>query len=230
MDAYTDILMESSYFPSNGKIKRYLDGSYSISSFYNKASSSFKSGHYTTIFSYNVKSYAKLLYRFLKKYSYMQCDKINSILVCGLGNENFIVDSLGNYTCDKLTPIKNVLYTLTPSVYGKTGIESYKIVKSVIKSLSPSIVFAIDSIATKDKKKLCNCIQITTAGITPGGGVNNNTRALNSDSLNIPIVAIGFPVILTEKEEYITTYNIDEYIKIASDIISKAITKFATRI
>ena len=39
-------------------------------------------------------------------------------------------------------------------------------------------------------------IQISTAGISPGGGVGNKRKALNKDYLGVDVIAIGVPTVV----------------------------------
>ena len=78
--------------------------------------------------------------------------RIEKVLVVGLGNDEITADSIGPATVSKilatrhiagefaenigLKGLKNVAI-LTPNVLGKTGIESYEIIESVVRKIRP---------------------------------------------------------------------------------------------
>lgn len=229
MKLYTDLILEASKDIPVPNARHFKDGSIIYSS--NAIDClHFSPGKYVTIFCKNNNAYIKWIERYIAKFAKELSEKIFPILVCGIGNTNYIVDSLGNYACEKISIRKNLIYTLTPNVSSQTGIESADLIKAVINYAKPSLVILIDSIATKDLEKLCNCYQLTTAGISPGGGINNSKNILNRKTLGVPILSIGYPVILSSKIGYTTPYNIDDLIKTASANIAKAINNFTIHV
>lgn len=154
------------------------------------------------------------------------------VLCVGLGNEKITPDSLGSKTVDLLTVTSN-LYNLPrirskygnlcaykSSVSGLTGIESYDLITSLIDSVKPDIVIAIDTLCTSKISRLAKCIQITDDGIIPGGGVNNAKQKLNKKSLGIPVIAIGVPLVI-----YLKTVLREHDVKeIDEDIVDLAVT------
>lgn len=130
------------------------------------------------------------------------------ILVIGLGNDNSTPDSLGPLTINDIV-VTNHLYELgildtrysrvaamTPSVTGKTGIETSKIIKSVVKAIKPNLIIVIDSLASSSIKRLNKTIQITDTGISPGSGIGNKRKEISEKTLHIPVVAIGVPTVV----------------------------------
>lgn len=122
------------------------------------------------------------------------------LLIVGLGNENAVVDALGNEVTKRIRTGGNRSYSLAsiaPKVEGVTGIKSFEIVKAVVDSQHPDAVIAVDTLATSKIERLGNCYQLTTAGICPGGGVNNPQPCLDKNTLSVPVVAIGVPLIIS---------------------------------
>lgn len=122
------------------------------------------------------------------------------LLVVGLGNENAVVDALGNEVTKLVNTDKRDAYSLSciaPKVEGVTGIKSFEIVKAVVDSQRPDAVIAVDTLATSRIERLGNCYQLTTAGICPGGGVDNPQPCLDRHSLSVPVVAVGVPLIIS---------------------------------
>lgn len=139
-------------------------------------------------------------------------DEERSILVVGLGNRDVTADSLGPCTVDNLFITRHVIReygkkayraakihrisALVPGVMAKTGMETAEIIKGVIKETSPDIVIVIDALAARSTKRLNRTIQITDTGIHPGSGVGNHRNALTKESLGIPVIAIGIPMVV----------------------------------
>ncbi len=132
------------------------------------------------------------------------------ILVVGLGNRRVTADSLGPRTVDKIKVTRqyfkaykkdfdedyNELAILVPGVMGVTGIETQNTIKGVIEKIKPTMIIAIDALASRKMKRLCSVIQITNAGIEPGSGIGNMQGSLNEDTLGIKIAALGVPTVV----------------------------------
>lgn len=135
-----------------------------------------------------------------------------SVLVVGLGNRDVTADSLGPCTVDNLFITRHIIReygkqaykaskihqisALVPGVMAKTGMETAEIIKGVIKETTPDIVIVIDALAARSTKRLNRAIQITDTGIHPGSGVGNHRNALTKESLGVPVIAIGIPMVV----------------------------------
>ena len=132
-------------------------------------------------------------------------------LIIGLGNKNSTPDSLGPATLDNIL-VTGHLYLLgdidsnyshvckfMPSVTGETGIETIKVLKSVIKESGANKVIVIDSLKASKVERLNKIIQITNSGIHPGSGINNNRGEVSEKTMNASIVAIGVPTVVDVK-------------------------------
>lgn len=135
-----------------------------------------------------------------------------SILVVGLGNRDVTADSLGPCTVDNLFITRHIIKeygkkaygaakihqvsALVPGVMAKTGMETAEIIKGVIKETTPDIVIVIDALAARSTKRLNRTVQITDTGIHPGSGVGNHRNALTKESLGVPVIAIGIPMVV----------------------------------
>lgn len=169
-------------------------------------------------------------------------DSKPKVLVVGLGNGGMVADSLGVMTGEKLLVTGGLenellgelgrLYYIEPKVKGLTGVASFDIIMGVINAIDPDIVIAIDTLCAKDINRLCCSFQISDAGIVPGGGVGNTTRALTSRTLNRKIVAIGVPLIIRGRvisddvnimSRDFTVKEIDYYIRACSNVIANGI-------
>lgn len=153
----------------------------------------------------NEKKVTKVLTKTLKKLIKVNNNTLG--LIVGLGNINSTPDSLGPLTLDNIIVTNHIynmnclsqnysrLCTLKPSVLGETGIETSDIVEGVVKKINPDYVIVIDSLSSSSIERLNKTIQITDTGIHPGSGIGNTRKEISSDTLNIPVYAIGVPTV-----------------------------------
>ncbi|CEO05523.1 GPR endopeptidase [Paraclostridium sordellii] len=137
-------------------------------------------------------------------------DKTKKTLVIGLGNWNITSDALGPKTVSKTLVTRHIFKNynkdydddftevsgLSPGVMGITGIETSEIVKAIVEATNPDRVIAIDALASRKMERVNATIQISTAGISPGGGVGNKRKALNKEYLGVDVIAIGVPTVV----------------------------------
>ena len=137
-------------------------------------------------------------------------DKTKKTLLIGLGNRNITSDALGPKSVEKTLVTRHIFKNynkdydddftevsgLSPGVMGLTGIETSEIVKSLVDRIKPDRVIAIDALASRKMERVNQTIQISTAGIAPGGGVGNTRKALNKDYLGVDVIAIGVPTVV----------------------------------
>ena len=133
--------------------------------------------------------------------------KEEEVLIVGLGNEDLVADALGSEVVDKIEVTRHIkkyfpeylkqgeraISAIVPNVMGKTGIESYEIIKGVIDKIKPKVLIVIDSVASRNIERISKSIQISDTGIIPGGGVGNAREGLTFDNLGIPVIALGIP-------------------------------------
>lgn len=133
-------------------------------------------------------------------------NRSKTILVACLGNGNVAADSLGDKVFDKIEVSsveiakqndKPRVLAISTSVFGKTGIETAKLIVGVVKETRPSFVLLVDSLATSVPWRVGLSFQLTTAGIAPGSGVGGDKQKIDSDVLGVPVFAIGVPMLLS---------------------------------
>lgn len=136
--------------------------------------------------------------------------KEDVILVVGLGNEKVTPDSLGPLVVEKLFVTRHLFQhmpeavqdgfrsvaAVAPGVLGNTGVETSEIVKGIVEHIRPSMVIAIDALASRSLQRVNTTIQVADTGITPGAGVGNRRKGLNEETLGIPVLAIGVPTVV----------------------------------
>lgn len=137
-------------------------------------------------------------------------DKDATTLVVGLGNRNITPDALGPKVVSRLMVTRHLLEhipdmvdeeitpvcAISPGVLGITGIETSEIIRGVVERVQPDMVIAIDALASRRMERVNTTIQITNTGISPGSGVGNKRKALNEETLGIPVIAVGIPTVV----------------------------------
>jgi len=131
-------------------------------------------------------------------------------LIVGLGNWDVTADALGPLVV-KHTMVTRHLFELapeqvddgyrsvsaiSPGVLGITGIETTEIVHGVVEKSKPDFVIAFDSLASRALSRVNTTIQVADTGIHPGSGVGNKRKALNKETLGIPVIAVGVPTVV----------------------------------
>ncbi len=149
------------------------------------------------------------------------------ILVVGLGNRAITPDSLGPRTAEHVYVTRHIkqhmpdaipqsaraVSAISPGVLGVTGVETLEIVRGVVEKTKPALIIAIDSLASRRTERISTTVQLTDAGISPGAGVGNNREGLNRETLGVPVIAIGVPLVV-----YASTISRDTIALIASDM------------
>lgn len=135
-----------------------------------------------------------------------------SVLVVGLGNRDVTADALGPNVADQLHITRHVvrefgkaaynknkmhmISALVPGVMAKTGMETCEIIRGVVEQTSPDVIIAIDALAARSTRRLNRTIQITDTGVQPGSGVGNHRHALTKETLGVPVIGIGIPMVV----------------------------------
>ncbi len=133
-----------------------------------------------------------------------------SVLVAGLGNRYITPDSIGPKTVNKLMVTRHItkesgsgldfnvraVSAVAPGVLGLTGIETSEIILGVADRIKPSLIIAVDALASRKISRLGTTVQISDTGISPGSGVGNNRNELSEKTLGIPVIAIGVPMVV----------------------------------
>lgn len=151
------------------------------------------------------------------------------VLLVGLGNPSFASDSLGSLVLDSIEPIEGKVCKLYPMTGGKTGIQSIDIIKATVDIVKPTLLVAIDSLATVSVDRIGVCYQLSSAGIVPGSGVGNARSLMDRDELGVDILAIGVPFVCNirrftrQNNMIVTPSNIESIVKACANNISNSI-------
>lgn len=169
------------------------------------------------------------------------------VLVAGLGNSAVTPDCVGPKVVSELIITRHIkkagegifdlcpVCALAPGVLGITGMESAEIFSAVCEKVKPDVIIAVDALAAGDIANLGTTIQLSDTGISPGSGVHNRRNALNRETLNVPVIALGIPTVCdlsaihhSASQPYgesimVTPKNIDAIISRACTIISRGL-------
>ena len=132
------------------------------------------------------------------------------ILVVGLGNRYMTADSLGSRVLEDLLITRHMkdvagdelksrlrgVCGVAPGVLGITGMETAEMIKGISERVRPAAIVAIDALAARETSRICTTIQVTDTGIRPGSGVGNHRAGLTRDSLGVPVIAVGVPMVV----------------------------------
>ncbi len=135
-----------------------------------------------------------------------------TVLVAGLGNRRISSDALGVLTVEKINVTRHValmnpnefklqnicsVCAVNCGVMGETGIRSLEILQGAVGQINPSVIIAVDALAAGAVERLGATIQITDAGVSPGAGIGNRQSSISRSTLNIPVIAIGVPTVVS---------------------------------
>lgn len=136
--------------------------------------------------------------------------RTKDMLVVGLGNRRVTADALGPRVVDGMLVTRHIrsqlpqtlsgrlrtVSAVAPGVLGVTGMETAEVVKGVVEHVKPGAVIAIDALAARDSSRICSTIQLTDTGIMPGSGVGNHRKGLTKETLGVPVIALGVPMVV----------------------------------
>lgn len=127
------------------------------------------------------------------------------VLVLGLGNRRMTADALGDRVVSgilvtrhmtKNTPSLRGVCAMSPGVLGVTGVETAELALGLVERLKPSAVLVVDALAAMETDHIGTTIQLTDTGIHPGSGVDNHRLGITQETLHVPVVAMGIPMVV----------------------------------
>ncbi len=175
-----------------------------------------KEGRYITITFKDITNYedreevGKVLEKEIKsllKYKNIKDD--DEGLILGLGNSKSTPDALGPKVISRLVITRHLfllnaspkegmrsISAISPGVMGETGIETADYIEALTNLTHPQFIIVIDALAASSLERVNHTIQLTDTGIRPGSGVYNNRKEISTDTLKIPVIAIGVPTVV----------------------------------
>lgn len=125
------------------------------------------------------------------------------VLVLGLGNRRMTADALGNMTVSGILVTRHMqeetlrgVCAVAPGVLGVTGVETAELAKGLADRVKPAAVIAVDALAAMESSHIGTTIQITDTGIRPGSGVGNHRKGITAETMHVPVIAIGIPLVV----------------------------------
>lgn len=176
----------------------------------------------------------------------LPADLRRGVLVAGLGNRRLTADAIGPLALENLLVTRHMVERLprqfrgfTPvaalstGVLAATGMETLELLQGAVSSMQPTAVIAIDALAACERTRLCATVQLSDTGLVPGSGVGNHRKAVNAETLGVPVIALGVPTVIEathlgakqEKETlFLTPRDIDGKVRELSRLIGYGIT------
>lgn len=147
---------------------------------------------------------AKELLRFLSEAFQKDRQKNKTLLIAGLGNPKMTADALGAEVVDRIEITRKIkknnsslrVCAVGVGVLGTTGIETFEHIDALCRCLHPSAVLAVDALSAKSQASVGAAIQISSGGISPGGGVGSPQKSLSKETLGVPVISIGIPTVV----------------------------------
>lgn len=142
------------------------------------------------------------------------CDILpERILVVGLGNPELTPDAVGPEAAAEVEATMHLkkedpelfetlgcsqICVLCPDVTSKSGMSSVDVIRGVVAQIKPTVVFAIDSLASRSSDRIGNTVQVSSTGIIPGTGVGHCGGRIDESTLGVPVIAIGVPTVISQ--------------------------------
>ncbi len=137
--------------------------------------------------------------------------QVRSAMVVGLGNRYVTADALGTRTAEYVLVTRHIhmhMHDMLPegtpvtssfcaNVLGVTGMETAEVVTALTEKIKPDVVILIDSLAAASTEHIGCVIQCNDSGIAPGAGVGNFRTMLTRKLLNVPVIAVGVPTVVS---------------------------------
>lgn len=176
-------------------------------------------GSYTSIYTENLTPYDTdiinyviiTLSEIIKDYIFKINKKAETFLVVGVGNKNYVSDSLGPLVNNSIIITRHAklnnpkvldnrlksVCAFSPSVLGVTGIETLNLVKGAVDYVKPDLIIVVDSLLAKGYNYIGKCFQVSNVGLIPGSGVNNSQQIMDENTLKVPTISIGVPLVVS---------------------------------
>lgn len=193
----------------------------------------------TDIFDGRLTSFADVLRSILP-------EKMNSVLVAGLGNKNITADALGPKTNSYILSTRHIVDELRrgsgleglfcvssveTGVLGETGIETAELIRGIAAQIKPSCVITVDALAASSMERLGTTVQFSDSGISPGSGIGNHRHEISEKTIGVPVISIGIPTVVSTavisssapQSAYVTPREIDRICEQGAKLIGMGI-------
>ena len=178
----------------------------------------------------------------------------DTALVVGMGNEAMTPDAVGAEALTHLLVTRHMVdamprrfghlrsvAALRTGVLAQTGVETLELIRGAVSHIRPAVVIAVDALAARSRHRLCATVQLSDTGLIPGSGVGNHRRAIDRETMGVPVLSMGLPTVmdaatmavdLTGADEppelpeplFVTTRDIDQRVRELSRLMGYAVT------
>ncbi len=128
------------------------------------------------------------------------------VLVLGLGNRRMAADALGDRVVSGILVTRHMkeegadhlrgVCAISPGVLGVTGVETAELTLGLVERLKPAAILVVDALAAMETNHIGTTIQLTDTGIHPGSGVGNHRLGITRDTMHVPVIALGIPMVV----------------------------------
>lgn len=131
------------------------------------------------------------------------------VLAVGIGNPHLTADNLGPAVTDELIVTRHLrqlpdfsawqlgeVAALKTGVLAQTGMESADLICAAVRQIRPAAVILFDALASRHTDRLCTTVQLADSGISPGSGIGNHRRAIDEETLGVPVLSVGIPTVV----------------------------------
>ena len=169
------------------------------------------------------------------------------VLVAGLGNRGMTADAVGPLALESLLVTRHMVRSLprqfrgftpvsalAPGVLAATGMEALELLRGAVQATGCAAVIAVDALAARSRERLCATVQLGDTGLIPGSGVGNHRKAINAQTLGVPVIAVGVPTVIAasllegegEDEDplFLTPRDIDSRVRELGRVIGYGVT------
>ena len=176
------------------------------------------------------------------------------VLAAGLGNRGMTADAVGPLALENLLVTRHMVRSLpgqfrgftpvaavSPGVLAATGMETLELLRGAVQATGCAAVIAVDALAARSRERLCATVQLGDTGLIPGSGVGNHRRAIDRETMGVPVLSMGLPTVmdaatmavdLTGADEppelpeplFVTTRDIDQRVRELSRLMGYAVT------
>ena len=160
-------------------------------------------------------------------------------VLAGLGNRGMTADAVGPLVLENLLvtrhmetfPFSTAVAALAPGVLAATGMETAELIRGVVQQVRPAVILVIDALAARSAQRLCAAVQLSDTGLIPGSGVGNHRRAIDRETMGVPVLSMGLPTVTGADEPpelpeplFVTTRDVDQRVRELSRLMGYAVT------
>ncbi len=176
--------------------------------------------------------------------------KQGEVLVVGLGNRYITADALGTKTVENILVTRHIrelfsdvlpkrtrsVAAFCTGVLGVTGMETAEVVSALCDKIRPEAVVVVDSLAAGSAAHIGTVVQMNDTGISPGAGIGNFQPSLNRETVGVPVIAVGMPLVIgidallseavsipEDKGYSVTPKDVDALVRNAARLLSLSI-------